>query len=93
MKKTKITLKKLNPEAAKMWCYELNGDLTPDIVGGRSDKEVFFRCLKNPKHLFTKKISKMTADDGRSYGCIYCGPSANKVFPGETDLLTKCCLC
>ncbi len=90
MKKITTTLRKLNPEAAEMWCYDLNGELTPDTVSGKSDIKVFFRCLNNPKHLFVKRISKMTADDGHSYGCIYCGPNAKKVFSGETDFLTKC---
>ncbi len=90
MRKITVTLRKLNPEAADMWAYDLNGELTPDNVGCRSDIEAYFRCLKNPKHVFKKRISKMTAEDGSSYGCIYCGSHASKVFAGETDLLTKC---
>lgn len=90
MKKITITLRELNPEAAEMWCYDLNGELTPDTVYGKSDNEVYFRCLSNAEHFFKKKISKMTADDGHSYGCIYCGQHAKKVFSGETDFFTKC---
>ena len=51
----KKTLREVNPEAAKMWVYELNGDMTPDNVGASSEKEAWFRCLDNPKHLFLKK--------------------------------------
>lgn len=86
-----ITLREKNPEAAKMWAYDLNGNLTPDNVGYGSTKEAFFRCLDNPKHVFSKKICKMTSDrDGHNVGCIYCGPNAKLAFPGETDLFTIC---
>ena len=74
MKKITITLRELNPEASEMWCYDLNGELTPDTVSGKSDIEAFFRCLKNPKHLFLKKISKMTADDG-----LICSPCSRQL--------------
>ena len=90
MRKITVTLRELNPEAAEMWAYDLNGELSPDNVGGRSEIEAYFRCLKNPMHVFKKRISKMTSSEENSYGCIYCGPHASKVFSGETDLLTKC---
>lgn len=91
MKKIKASLREINPEAADMWAYDLNGDLTPDNVGGHSDTEAHFRCLNNPKHVFKKPISKMTSfRDGHNVGCIYCSPNAKIAFPGETDLLTVC---
>lgn len=84
-----ITLRELNPEAAEMWCYELNGNMTPDTVSGYTDKLAYFRCLDNSKHIFQKRISKMTSfRDGHSIGCIYCGSNAKIPFLGETDLLS-----
>lgn len=84
------TLRAVNPEAAKMWCYELNGDLTPDSISYTSNKKAYFRCLDNPKHLFYKPIRKMTSDrDMHNIGCIYCSPNAKVAFPGETDFFTK----
>ncbi len=86
-----VTLRQKNPEAAAMWAYDLNGDRTPDNVSAGSTKEAYFRCLDNPKHVFPKKICKMTSDrDGHNIGCIYCGPNAKVAFPGETDLFTVC---
>lgn len=84
------TLREINPGAADMWCYDLNGDMTPDNVSFSSDNFAYFRCLNNPKHLFYKKIRKMTSDrDMHNIGCIYCGPNAKVAFPGETDFFTK----
>ena len=90
MKKQFISLSKKNPEAAKMWAFDLNDkSLSPEKIGAGSDKIVFFRCLKNPNHVFKKRISKMSSyRDGHNVGCIYCGPNAKKAFAGETDLLT-----
>ena len=51
------TLRDINPGAAEMWAYDLNGDMTPDNVSGSSEKTAYFRCLNNPKHLFDRKIS------------------------------------
>ena len=84
------TLRDINPGAAEMWAYDLNGDMTPDNVSGSSEKTAYFRCLNNPKHLFDRKICKMTSDrDGHNVGCKYCGPNAKEAFPGETDFFTK----
>ena len=90
--KSKTTLREGNPGAAEMWAYDLNNaEMTPDIVSVGSEKPAWFRCTSNPKHVFRKKICKMTSDrDGHNIGCIYCGPNAKVAFPGETDLLTAC---
>lgn len=89
-KKVITSLRQKCPEAAEMWANDLNEDgLTPDTVGAGSDKLAYFRCLRNPAHVFQKRISKMTSSrDGHSVGCIYCGPNAKVAFPGETDLMT-----
>ena len=84
------TLREINIGAAEMWAYDLNGDMTPDNVSGYSEQEAWFRCSDNPKHLFKKRIGKMTSDrDGHNIGCKYCGPNAKEAFPGETDFFTK----
>ena len=56
------TLRDINPGAAEMWAYDLNGDMTPDNVSGSSEKTAYFRCLNNPKHLFDRKICKIAMD-------------------------------
>ena len=72
-----------------MWACDMNGEKTPDNIGGGSDEIAWFRCTQNPTHLFQKKVSKMTSGrDGHNIGCIYCGPNAKIPFPGETDLFT-----
>ena len=89
MAKLSKTLRETHPEIADMWIYELNGDLTPDNVSIYSDKEAFFRCDHNPKHIYKKHICNMVSRrDGHITGCIYCGPNAKEAFPGETDLLS-----
>lgn len=82
------TLRELNPEAAEMWYYELNGDMTPDNTPGKSGKLAYFQCKKNPKHIFQKKIYAMTAPDGSNRGCLYCDGRVTVAFPGETDFFT-----
>lgn len=89
-KKSSKTLREVNPEAAKMWDYDLNDvSMNPDNIGAGSDRKAFFRCLSNPNHVFIKKICKMTSDrDSHNIGCIYCGPNAKTPFPGDNDLLS-----
>lgn len=57
------------PEIAKEWCYEKNGDLTPDKITYGSNKDVWWRCSKNPNHVYC------TSPNDRTYshrGCPYC---------------------
>lgn len=90
-KKIKVTLRKLNPEAAEMWAYDMNGDLTPDVVSAYDTSYAYFRCLRNSKHVFRHSISKMTSPrTGKNVGCIYCGEHPRVAFPGETDIFTVC---
>jgi hypothetical protein len=90
MVKNYVTLREGNPEAADMWAYDLNDSKTnPDNVGVASTKVVYFRCKKNSKHVFKKRIGKMKSDrDGHCTGCVYCGHSPKLAFPGETDFFT-----
>ena len=88
--KRRKSFREVNPEAAEMWAYDLNPpEITPDNVSSYSDKEVYFRCLENPKHVFKKVIKTMTSKrDGHNVGCLYCGPNAKIPFPGENDLFS-----
>lgn len=36
----------INPELAKEWNYEKNGDLKPSMVGAKSGKKVWWKCDK-----------------------------------------------
>ena len=57
------------PELAKEWCYEKNGDLTPNDITYGSSKNVWWRCSKNPEHVY------YTSPNDRTYahrGCPYC---------------------
>lgn len=89
MAKIKKTLQESHPEIAGMWVYELNEGLTPNDVSIYMDKEVYFQCKENPKHIFKKPISGMISRrDKHILRCPYCGPNAKVAFPGETDLLS-----
>ena len=90
-KKLTKTLRQVNPEAARMMdlMEKENEGLTPDNVGASSEIEAWFCCLDNPKHIFRKRIGKMTSSrDGHNIGCIYCGPNAKIAYPGENDFFT-----
>ena len=88
MRKVSITLRELNPDASAMWAYDLNGEMTPDNIGGHSEQEAYFRCLNNPRHVFKKKITKMTSRrDGHNVGCIYCSPNASRFSPAKMIFL------
>ena len=54
----------VNPELAKEWNYEKNGNLTPNDVTISSGKKVWWKCLKNPKHEWEATISNRTNGKG-----------------------------
>ena len=87
IKKTKASAKNDNslsvlyPDKAAQWNYELNGDLTPDEVSGRSGKMVWWICEKG--HIWKSSIFNRTRDD---LGCPVC--SNQKVQVGVNDLAT-----
>lgn len=74
-------LKTLMPEAASLWDYEKNGDLTPSMVTMYSHKQVWWRCEKG--HSWKSYISNRTLH-GR--GCPYC--AGQRAIAGENDLRT-----
>lgn len=69
-----------NPELAKEWNYEKNGDLKPSDVIAGSQKKVWWKCSKG--HEWEASID--SRNRGRS--CRYC--SNNEVLKGFNDLLT-----
>lgn len=82
--------KEINPDGAAMLRPELNPELDIDTLLATSKKQGTFCCLNNPKHVFKKRICKMTSPrDGHNCGCKYCGPYRSEPFPGENDLFTE----
>ena len=70
-----------NPELAKEWNYERNGDLKPEDVTASSGKKVWWKCNKG--HEWQAVVCN------RSYGsgCPIC--SGQKVLSGFNDLASK----
>jgi hypothetical protein len=82
------TFRMANPDDAKMWCYDLNGDMNPDNTLYGSGKKAYFECKNG--HKFNKQIYEMTTIDGKPKGCPYCNGWINKAYPGENDFFTLC---
>ena len=84
------TFKEINPDGAAMLRPDLNPGLDIETLPATSKKVGVFCCSKNPKHIFSKRICKMTSPrDGHNCGCKYCGPYRSETFPGETDFFTE----
>lgn len=84
------TLREYSEKISDMWLYELNGTDTPDTVTAGSAKTFWWKCLKNPKHVFQKDVYRMFNKKGMPIGCIYCEAEHPLPFPGETDLFSVC---
>ena len=69
-----------NPEVAKEWNYEKNGNLTPKQFFAYSNKRVWWRCNKG--HEWQAAIS----DRNNGRGCPFC--TSKKVLQGDNDLAT-----
>ena len=69
-----------NPEIAKEWNYERNGDLKPTQFTIGSDKKVWWKCKNG--HEWQVRIAGRS--NGR--GCPFC--AGQKVFEGYNDLAT-----
>ena len=69
-----------NPEIAKEWNYEKNGNLKPEHFASNSNKKVWWKCNKG--HEWQAKIDSRT----RGNGCPYC--SGKYTVKGENDLQT-----
>ena len=69
-----------NPEIAKEWNYEKNGNLKPEHFASNSNKKVWWKCNKG--HEWQSKISHRN----NGIGCPYC--SNQNVLKGYNDLQT-----
>lgn len=67
-----------NPEIAKEWNYEKNGNLKPEHLLSNSNKKVWWKCNKG--HEWQANIDVRT----RGSGCPYC--SGRYAVKGENDL-------
>lgn len=70
------------PDLAKEWHPIKNGKLTPDKVFKSSNKEVWWQCSKNPKHIWKATVNHRYS----GYECPYC--SNQKILIGDNDLAT-----
>lgn len=71
----------LNPEIAKFWNYEKNGDLKPSQVSVGSNKKVWWKCEKG--HEYQGTINDKSR---KKYGCPIC--SNRIILKGYNDLET-----
>ena len=69
-----------NPEIAKEWNYEKNGNLKPENFTANSNKKVWWKCSKG--HEWRAVI----CNRHKGSGCPYC--SGRKVLKGYNDLRT-----
>ena len=69
-----------NPEIAKEWNYEKNGNLKPEHFASNSNKKVWWKCNKGHEWQATIR-SRNTG-----IGCPYC--SGRLTIKGESDLVT-----
>lgn len=58
------SLADLYPTIAKQWHQTKNGRLTPNDVSFRSARKVWWRCAKNPKHVWASLIYSRTSGSG-----------------------------
>ncbi len=73
-------LQTINPDLAKEWNYEKNGELLPSMVSIGSQKKAWWRCVNG------HEWQAMIYDRKNGNGCPYC--SSNKVLSGYNDLQT-----
>ena len=73
-------LETINPNLAKEWDYNKNGDLKPSDVLPGSHKEVWWICKRN--HSWKKSVKERTGGNN----CPYC--SNQRILAGYNDLAT-----
>ena len=73
-----------NPDVAKEWNFEKNGDLTPAQVSSKSNKKVWWKCVEH-RHEWIATISDRTRISHQT-NCPYCGN--RKILVGFNDLST-----
>ena len=71
-----------NPELAKEWNHEKNGNLKPTDVTAGSHKSVYWKCNKGHEWISSIK------DRNNGQNCPYC--SNKRVLVGYNDLYTYC---
>ena len=69
-----------NPELAKEWNYEKNGNLDPSTLKATSEKKVWWKCSKG--HEWKAKVDSRK----QGTGCPFC--SGQQVLKGYNDLAT-----
>lgn len=70
----------INPEIAKEWNYEKNGNLRPEPFAAYSSKKVWWKCKKG--HEWQETL----ANRSKNVGCPYC--AGKRVLVGYNDLET-----
>lgn len=75
----------VNPELASEWDYEKNGELTPQMVVGGSNKKVWWICNTCAHSWRTDVYSRNTA----GHGCPVCGRKNRKRTINPDNILSK----
>ena len=81
-RKEKQSLTQTHPIIAAQWCDNKNGALTPNLVTAGSGIMIYWKCDKNPDHIWSAKIYNRT--NGR--GCPFCANT--KVAQSNSILVT-----
>lgn len=76
-------LETVNPELAKKWHPDLNGDLLPSQIFPKSNKSIWWICNQNSEHVWQAPPSNMSKT---SNGCPFC--SGHRAHTGANDLGT-----
>lgn len=80
---SKNSLIVVNPILAKEWCKSGNGKLTPKNVSYGSNKQIWWRCKNNKKHVWHATVGDRSI---KSRGCPYC---AGKRVSKDNCLATR----
>lgn len=59
------------PQLAAEWCAEKNGNARPDQFLPGSQQKVWWKCAKEPTHVWPASIASRTRG-GRPHGCPFC---------------------
>ena len=80
--KGKTDLATRRPDLIKEWHWEKNGELKPSEISEFSNKKVWWKCLKNPEHIWQTKIQHRS----QGSGCPFC--RSNRLIAGVNDAAT-----
>jgi hypothetical protein len=64
-----------DPEVAREWHPTKNGELTPETIGIKSKKKVWWRCLVDPRHEWDSSPAERTGfirNTDKRAGCPFC---------------------